>query len=245
MKLTFLGTRGEIDARTRRHGRHSSVLVAALAGRGKSSQSVMIDCGLDWLDLLDEVKPAAIILTHAHPDHAWGLKNGAPCPVWATAETLKLIEKYPIEERHEVRPRKPFEVFGLAFEAFSVEHSVKCPAVGYRISAGKSSTFYAPDVVAIEDRTSALKGVEAYIGDAATLARSFVRRTGDALVGHATVKTQLGWCRAEGVHKAVFTHCGTEVVEAAEGEAEEEVRRIGLEKGVDAVLAFDGMDMVV
>ena len=47
------------------------------------------------------------------------------------------------------------------------------------------------------------------------------------------------------MHKAVFTHCGTEVVEAAEGEAEEEVRRMGLEKGVDAVLAFDGMEMVV
>jgi len=245
MKLTFLGTRGEIDARTRRHGRHSSVLAAALAGRGKSSQSVMIDCGLDWLDLLGEVKPAAIVLTHAHPDHAWGLKNGAPCPVWATEATWKLIEKYPINERHEVRPRKPFEVFGLTFEAFPVEHSVRCPAVGYRMTAGKSCAFYSPDVVAIEERAAALHGVSTYIGDAATLTRSFVRRAGGALVGHATVKTQLGWCRAEGVRKAVFTHCGSAVVEAAEGEAEEEVRRLGLEKGVDAVLAFDGMEMVV
>jgi phosphoribosyl 1,2-cyclic phosphodiesterase len=245
MKLTFLGTRGEIDARTRRHGRHSSVLVAALAGRGRSSQSVMIDCGLDWLELLEEIKPAAIVLTHAHPDHAWGLKDGAPCPVWATEQTWKSIEKYPIRDRHVVRPREPLDVFGLTFEAFHVEHSIRSPAVGYRISAGRSGAFYVPDVVAIEDRESALKGVEAYIGDGATLARSFVRRAGEALVGHATVKTQLGWCRSEGVHKAVFTHCGSEVVGAPEGEAEEEVRRMGLEKGVDAVLAFDGMEMVV
>ena len=97
MKITFLGTRGEIEARSRRHGRHSSALVSAVAGRGKSAHAVMIDCGFDWLELLDEVKPAAMVLTHAHPDHAWGLKNGAPCPVWATEETWKLIEGYPIK----------------------------------------------------------------------------------------------------------------------------------------------------
>src|SRR5436190_13408971 len=176
MKLTVLGTRGEIDERTRRHGRHSSVLVSALAGRGKSTHGVMIDCGADWLELLEEIKPAAIVLTHAHPDHAWGLRNGAPCPVWATEQTWRLMQKYPIDDRRIVRPREPFEVFGLRFEAFPVEHSLRCPAVGYRISAAKASTFYSPDVVAIEDRSSALKGVETYIGDAATLTRSFVRK---------------------------------------------------------------------
>jgi phosphoribosyl 1,2-cyclic phosphodiesterase len=245
MKLTFLGTRGEIDARTRRHGRHSSALVAALAGRGKSAHAIMIDCGLDWLDLLSEVKPAAIVLTHAHPDHAHGLQHGAPCPVWATKQTWELIDQYPIKDRHVVTPRTPFELFGVGFEAFPLEHSVRCPAVGYRLTSSKSAVFYSPDVVAIDDRPHALRGVNAYIGDAATLSHSFVRRAGESLVGHATVKTQLGWCRAENVHKAVFTHCGTEVVEAPEGEAEEEVRRMGLEKNVEAVLAFDGMEMVV
>jgi ribonuclease BN (tRNA processing enzyme) len=41
MKLTFLGTRGEIDARTRRHRMHTSLLVSY------RSANVMIDCGLD------------------------------------------------------------------------------------------------------------------------------------------------------------------------------------------------------
>jgi phosphoribosyl 1,2-cyclic phosphodiesterase len=245
MKLTFLGTRGEIDERTRRHGRHSSVLVSALAGRGKSTTAVMIDCGEDWLDLIPEIKPAAIVLTHAHPDHAWGLKKGAPCPVWATETTWNLLEGYPIEQRCVLQVEKPFEVFGVTFEAFGVEHSVRCPAVGFRLTAGRANAFYVPDVVAIDERSRALRGISAYIGDAATLTKSFVRKTGDALVGHATVRTQLGWCRAEGVSKAVFTHCGTAVVAAAEGEAEEEVRRLGLERGIDAVIAFDGMEMVL
>ena len=133
----------------------------------------------------------------------------------------------------------------MSFQAFPVEHSVRCPAVGYRVWAGRSSVFYVSDVVAIQDRSQALHGISAYIGDAATVTKSLVRRTGDALIGHATVRTQLGWCRAESVGKAIFTHCGTAVVEAAEGEAEEEVRRLGLERGVEAVLAFDGMEVVV
>ena len=70
MTLTFIGTRGEIDARTRRHRMHTSLLVSYHGAR------VMIDCGLDWLGKLERVDPSAIVLTHAHPDHAWGLKQG-------------------------------------------------------------------------------------------------------------------------------------------------------------------------
>jgi ribonuclease BN (tRNA processing enzyme) len=81
MKLTFLGTRGVIDARTRRHRMHSSLLVSY------RDVSVMIDCGLDWLGKFERLHPAGIALTHAHPDHAWGLRDGAPCPVHAPQKT--------------------------------------------------------------------------------------------------------------------------------------------------------------
>lgn len=81
MKLTFLGTRGYIDAATRLHGRHSSLMV------GYRRRRVMVDAGEDWLGLVGAVDPHALVLTHAHPDHAFGLAGGAPCPVWATADT--------------------------------------------------------------------------------------------------------------------------------------------------------------
>lgn len=270
MKFTFLGTRGEIEARSRRHGRHSSVLVAAGTGRVRMTKGVMIDCGLDWLEIVFDLKPSAIVLTHAHPDHAFGLRDGAPCPVWATRETWGLIKDYPITERHVITPRQRLAIAGVDFEAFPVEHSIRCPAVCYRVSEGDASVLYAPDVVAIKDRAAAMRKVDVYVGDAATLTHSFVRRAapradspggqpsdggsssggsggggGGALVGHATVKTQIGWCRAEGVDRAVFTHCGTEVTTANEGEAEEAVRRLGLERGIDAILAFDGMELSV
>jgi glyoxylase-like metal-dependent hydrolase (beta-lactamase superfamily II) len=37
----------------------------------------MIDCGADWLGEVDRVAPDVIVLTHAHPDHAGGLRKGA------------------------------------------------------------------------------------------------------------------------------------------------------------------------
>jgi phosphoribosyl 1,2-cyclic phosphodiesterase len=257
MKFTFLGTRGEIEARSRRHWRHSSALIAAGVGRVRMNKGVMVDCGLDWHEIVFDLKPSDIILTHAHPDHAHGLKDGAPCPVWATREAWDALRDYPIQDRYEVHPREPLTISGVTFEAFPVEHSIRCPAVCYRVSEGDARILYAPDVVAIKDRTSAMRGVDVYIGDAATLTHSFVRRVtprdsgGEeaaappALVGHTTVKAQIGWCRAEAVDRAVFTHCGMEVTTAGEGEAEESVRKLGLERGIHATIAFDGMELSV
>ena len=97
MKLTFIGTRGEIDARTRRHRMHTSLLVSYRRA------NAMIDAGLDWLGRLKRVSPSAIVLTHAHPDHAWGLKHGAPSPVYATEKTWQELPHYPIKERHVIK----------------------------------------------------------------------------------------------------------------------------------------------
>jgi phosphoribosyl 1,2-cyclic phosphodiesterase len=237
--LTFLGTRGEIELRTRRHRRHSSLLVQRPGAR------VMIDCGADWLGQLQRVRPSAIVLTHAHPDHAWGLADGAPCPVYASPETWDLIAAYPVKDRRTIRPRQPVTIAGLRFEAFSLEHSTRAPAVGYRVSAGRWSFFYAPDVVAIRERHEALTGVDLYIGDGATVVRSMVRRRQQALIGHTPVRTQLGWCAKEGVRTAIFTHCGSDIVGGDARKMQRVVHALGQERGVDARIAHDGLRLML
>jgi len=42
-------------------------------------------------------------------------------------------------------------VLGIEFEAFPVEHSLRAPAVGYRVTAGRRAIFYGPDLVSIVD----------------------------------------------------------------------------------------------
>ncbi len=235
MFLRFLGTRGEIDLRTRRHARHSSLLVQ------RAHRRVMVDCGLDWRGRLGRVRPHAIVLTHGHPDHAFGLQDGSPCPVYATAETWQSIDKYPIPDRHVIEPRSPADIEGITFEAFPVEHSIRCPAVGYRVTADGGTFFYAPDVVYIPGADEALRDIGLYIGDGASVERGLVRRHGERIFGHAAIKTQLGWCGKHAVRQAIFTHCGSEVVGGDGRELSRKLRDLGHERGVSARFAYDGL----
>lgn len=241
MKLHFLGTRGEIDVSNRRHRRHSSIL---LTYRGRK---VLIDCGEDWLGLVEGIGPHAIVITHAHPDHAWGLKDGSPCPVYATGISWEGMADYPIAERDRetIRPRQPIDIEGITFEAFEVEHSTRAPAVGYRVTAGEVSIHYAPDVVYIQDRNDALSGTVLYIGDGATMDRSMVRRRGEHLIGHAPVRTQLTWCQKEGVPKALFTHCGSQIVKGDERTLGARLREWARQRGVEARIAHDGLELIL
>jgi len=239
MRLTFLGTRGEIEARTRRHRMHSSLLVSY------RSAKVMIDCGLDWLGKFERLHPDAIVLTHAHPDHAWGLKNGAPCPVHAPQKTWQTLRGCKIDDRQMIKERVPVKICGITFEAFPVEHSILAPAVGYRISTGRARVFYGPDLLFIHNRAAALKDVQLYIGDGATITRSFVRKRGDRLIGHAPVRTQLAWCAKEGVSRAIITHCGSEIVAGDENAVRKTITALALAKGMEAMIAHDRMKLVV
>jgi phosphoribosyl 1,2-cyclic phosphodiesterase len=239
MKLTFAGTRGCIEARTRRHARHAALDVTYLKKR------VRIDCGADWRGHLDTVRARAILVTHAHPDHSEGLQDGAPCPVYATEASWEAMAAYPIQDRHTVALREPFEVAGMHFEAFPVVHSTRAPAVGYRITAGRVAVFYAPDLVYIEDRAAALGGARLYVGDGATLRQSFVRKIDGSLVGHTPVRTQLTWCQKEDVPRAIISHCGSEIVEGDERTLGADLRRMADERGVAAEIAHDGMEVVL
>lgn len=131
------------------------------------------------------------------------------------------------------------------FEAFALEHSLRAPAVGYRIEDGARTVFYAPDVVSIRGRSAALAGIDLYVGDGATLLRPMIRRRGKARIGHATVRDQLGWCGAEGVHRAVFTHCGSAVVAGDERKLGAKLRTLARGCGVDARFAFDRLEMTL
>jgi phosphoribosyl 1,2-cyclic phosphodiesterase len=205
----------------------------------------MIDCGADWLKLLTSVSPTAIVITHAHPDHAFGLAGGAPCPVYASEETWSLVARYPIEDRRIVEARTPFEIGGARFEAFPVEHSVRAPAVGYRVSGDGASFFYVPDLAAIRERHEALAGVALYVGDGATVARSMVRRRDHVLIGHAPITSQLGWCEEERVGRAIFTHCGSGIVKSDARRIAARIKGLGEDYGVEASVAYDGLTLTL
>jgi ribonuclease BN (tRNA processing enzyme) len=244
MKLTFLGTRGYIASRSRRHRRHTSTLVSY---RGRR---VLLDCGEDWQGKAGEIAPRAIVITHAHPDHAFGLRAGAPCPVYATRQAWERMKRFPVPPggRRLIRPRSPMRIEGLWFEAFPVVHSIRAPAVGYRITAGRASLFYVPDVVRIHHVREALSGIRVYVGDGARIDRPLLRRdkrTGSP-VGHTSIAAQLGWCAKHGVSRMIVTHCGSAIVRGDERRLEARLRLLAEEQGVVEVeIAEDGMEYVL
>jgi len=216
---------------------HTSLLVSY------SGANVMIDAGLDWLGKLERVGFQSDRAQHGHPDHAWGLKRGAPCPVYATEKTWQELRHYPIKDRHVINERTHTKISGITFEAFPVEHSILSRAVGYRVSAGRARVFYAPDLIFIHERAEALKGVQIYIGDGATVTQSFIRKRGKALIGHSPVRTQLSWWQKEGVPPAIISHCGSEIVTGEEREIAAKICAMANERGVEVSIAHDGMKL--
>ena len=202
----------------------------------------MIDCGADWLHRVGDVRPTAIVLTHAHRDHVDGLKAGAPCAVYATADVWKPIDHWPLEQRQAVRPHEVFTIGGLTFEPVPVQHSLRAPAVGYRIASGRTQVFYVPDVLQIPGSVEVLADVALYVGDGASLHRPIQRRQNGSLVGHASVQRQIGWCAEAGVRRAIFTHCGTSIV-ANPRDSERALAAFGRTYRVRTSFAYDGLEM--
>ena len=254
MKITFLGTRGNIDAKTKRHKRHT---VTVIAHQGKR---IAIDWGLDWLGLIekgDVGAPDAIILTHAHPDHVDGLKHGVLCPVYATRGIWKDLKNFPIKEKRILNLRKSGTIFGIKFEAFSLVHSLHVSTVGYRITAGKATIFCAHDLVAIKQPKAALKNIDLYIGDGASIARPIIRKKNGEPFGHASIKMQLDWLQKYKVQQAIFTHCGSQIVEGDEIMLDKKIKAMADERGIGApksqaglkklhtFIAYDGLTLAL
>jgi phosphoribosyl 1,2-cyclic phosphodiesterase len=205
----------------------------------------MADCGADWLRRLSEIARSAIVLTHAHMDHAGGLRNGAPCPVYATAKTLDLLRRFPIDDRRRLLLRKEAVIGGVRFEPFAVDHSIRAPAVGLKNSAEGKSFFYVPDVARLRTAKRALHNADFYVGDGATLKRSMVRQKKRVSVGHASIVDQLGWCAKADVRRVIFTHCGSGIVRENPHRLRVILRQLGADCGIDAHVASDGDELVL
>lgn len=235
MIVRFLGTRGYVEESSPRHRMHSAVM---LEHRGKR---LLMDAGETWKGELDRLDPDWIVITHAHPDHAFGLELGAPCPVYVSSTSKKLLRRF---ERVDFRTFRigralrlgPFEVL-----PYRVVHSLRAPAVGFRVRADDIIA-YNPDVVSIPNAGRVLRGITAYIGDGATLTRPLVRRRDGRLFGHTTVRAQLGWCARAGVRKAFIVHCGKQLIEMPPRALQREVDKLAAGR-VDAVVTHDGLEV--
>jgi ribonuclease BN (tRNA processing enzyme) len=211
VQLTFYGTRGYVSESSKAHAGHSAFTLEAEGFR------LLCDFGENRKGLLKKLRPDAVFVSHAHPDHAWGLWEGTDAPVHASAVTHELLRELPILRRVVLEPERAVAVGPFRLTPYPVKHSVRCPCVGARIEVGGFTILYSGDIVAFENPAAAIAGADLYIGDGSTLTGSLVRRhTSGALLGHTTVRAQLGWLARHGVPRAIFSHFGKDPIAMGE-----------------------------
>ena len=204
MHLTFFGTKGFVEAESASHRGHSAWTLEIGGFR------LLCDYGRNRKGMLSAIAPDAIFLSHAHPDHAGGLEEGTSVPVYASAVTHEITRDLEIEDRRVLEPGVAVALGPLTLTAFPVVHSVRCPCIAARIETPEGTVVYSGDIVAFEDPGAALSGAALYVGDGSTLKGTLVRRhASGVLIGHTTVRAQLGWLGKHGVPRAVFSHFGT------------------------------------
>jgi phosphoribosyl 1,2-cyclic phosphodiesterase len=242
VKLHFYGTKGYVEESSPDHSGHSAFTIESDGFR------LLCDFGENRKGLLGKIRPDAIFVSHAHPDHAWGLEEGTAAPVYASEITHALIEKFPIEDRVVLEPGKRVRVGPIRLTAFPVVHSVRCPCIAARLDVAGRVLVYSGDIVAFGQPEEALDGAEIYVGDGSTLRGSLVRRhPSGALMGHTTVRAQLGWLAKHGVPRAVFSHFGKGPIEMGEDALREALEELASERapGCQVSAARDGATLIL
>ncbi|MFO8082850.1 MAG: MBL fold metallo-hydrolase [Desulfobacterales bacterium] len=228
-ELVFLGTKGNIESLSREHKYHSSVAVK------EKNTKIMIDFGTEHkYDFPGRSKADGLLITHAHPDHyAWAQINvNTRMKVYLTQYSYHYGKHKP-KKFQVIKPEKQFVIGEFKILPYSVIHSIRCPAIGFKITISSETVIvYNPDVIDIENKDSILADANYYIGDGSSIRTSLVRKKAEYLFGHAKVSTQVNWCRKYGIDNIIFTHLGQDTIKN---------KKEFLEKNPEVVFAEDGM----
>jgi len=260
MQITFVGTKGEIEEESGRHKRHTSTLLHLHNG-----SKLLLDFGEGYsYEDFEALAPDYALITHCHPDHAFGIAYLPPaaferCKWWVNLEAVETLVKecdFNPELALTFDLRDEFRAGPLTIKTVPVLHSTICPNVALFITVPwpqadeEFRLCYATDVLSISeaDRDRYLHGCDLYIGDGSAITKSIVRRLeirpragAKVPIGHASIKEQLNWCAAAGVKLAAFTHFGKEAVEMGEQRLTQKITALGAEARVAVMGAHDDM----
>lgn len=242
MKITFFGSRGYVAESSTTHRGHSAFVIEEEGFR------LLCDFGENHEGSLGSIRPDAVVVSHAHPDHAWGLRERSAMPVYASAATHVILRDLPIGKPISMAPGRRRRVGPFRITLFPVAHSVRCPCTAIRVEAAETNVLYSGDVVAFTDPDTAFRGVDLYVGDGSTLTESLVRRhPSGALIGHTPVRTQLGWLARHGVGRAIFAHFGKGPIGLGEEDLRRRVEEVARAKAPECrvEIATDGAEFEV
>ena len=231
MRLTILGTRGEIEQTAPYHSRHSGLLI---------DETLMVDVG--EREFLDRA-PRAVLITHLHPDHAYFVRAGeerppAGIPIFAP-EGYKDYGLTVLDE--------PRTIAGYSVQPVPSHHSLKVRSQAYIIARGSTKILYTGDMVWINKEFHPLfEGLDLVITEASYFRKGglIIRdKTTGQIYGHTGVPDLVrlfkDYCR-----RIVLVHFGGWFYKDI-GRARAAIRELGRGNGVVLEAGRDNREIVV
>jgi ribonuclease BN (tRNA processing enzyme) len=227
MRVTILGSRGNITASALRYARHSGVLI---------DRDLLLDLGeLAYLDY----HPKFIFISHLHADHAAFLRT----PVELSAELYLPEEAKRFPAAHVISG--PVAVGSYRVFPIPTIHSRLNRSFGYVVERNGHRLFYSSDIVEVDARyRRRLRNLDLVITDGSYMRRGGVvrvaRATG-ARYGHAGIPDLVEYFRPF-TTRIVVTHFGSWFYK----DVAASVRKIeGLSDDGRVLAAYDGMTLTL
>ncbi|MBM3706202.1 MAG: hypothetical protein FJW66_06740 [Actinobacteria bacterium] len=269
MKFSFHGTKGEIEEENSRHRYHSSLEVTGTDG------SIIIDFGEKHSEMLSGMINDfdGLLITHAHPDHYVWTKRDEPAitiPVYLTEKALNYGIKRPVNPVV-IEPGVTFNIKQFEITPFDVIHSIRCPAVCFKITwsrkkeaSAKTETaeiqngkklkedmkeikniIYAPDILDTRlPKEEVLEEIDMLVADGSSFDVNLVRKRDGMLYGHAMIRTIANWCLKYKIPELIVTHCGKQIVTGDEKFFTERINDIS-GGNLAFRIAYDGLEMEI
>lgn len=228
MRVTILGTRGNVRASAPRHAKHSGILV---------DSKLLLDLGeASYLDY----QSRHIFITHLHPDHA----------VFTSAPDMRQGVKIYVPEPTKKAPNAHVIASTVRIDSYRVIpvptiHSHRARSVGYVVENKGRSFFYSSDMVLIEPQYhKRLRGVEMVITEGSYIRRGGLvridRDTGEPY-GHTGIPNLIEFFRPF-ARCIVITHFGSWFYK----DIDASIRKVeSLGDGVRVVAAYDGLTLEI
>ncbi len=222
MKITILGTRGQIEPSAPYHSKKSGVLI---------DDTILLDCG-------DErflaYQPQALLITHLHPDHAFFVDKDdppkLPCPVYAP----ELYEAVPITV-----PDNPFLIKDYKITPIPTVHSAKVVSTAYLIEHNDISVLYTGDLITIDKKYHRLfRDLSCVITEA-----SFIRKGGliRKQSGHTGLSDLIELFK-QYTDTIILVHFGSWFYKDMP-QARRKIKQLARDNQVDIIVGYDGLEI--
>jgi len=227
MRITILGTRGNIEPSARRHSKHSGILIDGF---------LLFDVGEKaYLKL----HPKYVFITHLHSDHAAIQQDDVPegTVVYGPESAPLLPEMRVMTE--------PVRVGAYTVTPIPTVHSQRVKSVAYLVEKGSERVLYSSDLVKIKTRfRHLLLNLDLVVTEGSFIrSGGLVRRNAQtgAPTGHNGIPNLVAFF-SRFTRRIVITHFGSWFFRDI-GRSRRKIESLG--DGAQVIPAYDGMQISV